>query len=172
VSAAPDLIAPIEAWRVWFVDRSARLRSITFDVPWPVGEPLVATCLHRRRSWRPPWRVLPVDHEAPDEKCHCGIYGAADRERTRDYGSFALPRWAAARVLGRVQLWGAVLECEQGWRASYGYPARLYLPTLPRERHRHSYHMAPETIALGLADYGVPVEFGDNVPTDIPVPFV
>jgi hypothetical protein len=29
------------------------------------------------------------------------------------------------RVAGRVRLWGTVVECERGWRASHAYPSRL-----------------------------------------------
>ena len=34
----------------------------------------------------------------------------------------------APRVLGRVSLWGDVVECAWGWRASFAYPAQIYVP--------------------------------------------
>jgi hypothetical protein len=32
-----------------------------------------------------------------------------------------------ARAMGRVALWGDVVECERGWRASHAYPLDLYV---------------------------------------------
>jgi hypothetical protein len=63
-------------------------------------------------------------------------------------------------VIGRVSLWGRVVECERGWRAACAYPARLYLPL---GRHgRLSFLSGPaadaERLALALRIYGVPVE--------------
>jgi hypothetical protein len=54
-----------------------------------------------------------------------------------------------------VSLWGKVVRHEQGWRAARGYPARLWLPALEARGRRLS---ESEEIALGFADYGIPVE--------------
>jgi hypothetical protein len=52
-------------------------------------------------------------------------------------------------VIGTVSLWGDVLECERGWRAALAYPSRLFVPLgFPGAAER----------AVGLEDYGVPVE--------------
>jgi hypothetical protein len=57
-------------------------------------------------------------------------------------------------VIGRVALWGSVVECAHGWRASLAYPAQLYVPLLPRGRHAaHA-----RQFALDLTEYGVPVD--------------
>ena len=32
------------------------------------------------------------------------------------------------RVLGRVSLWGKVVEYDHGWRAEFAYPAELFIP--------------------------------------------
>jgi hypothetical protein len=71
------------------------------------------------------------------------------------------------RVVGRVTLWGRVVEAEAGWRASYGYPYALYVPSGYRGRWRHAARSAlpAETVARGLRDYGVPVELV-NASTD------
>jgi hypothetical protein len=77
------------------------------------------------------------------------VYGAHDLEALRDHGLCVVP---SVLVVGEVDLWGRVLLEEDGWRAQYGYPARL--------------HLVPETVddparaaALteALAAYGVPV---------------
>jgi hypothetical protein len=158
----PDYVEPIEAWRVWLVDYEFRLRSVLFDAVWPPEEALVATCRHRRRSWRPPWREVKVEHGAPGDDCGCGIYGA-DREKvTQSYGRLALPSWAIARVVGRVALWGQVVECERGWRASHAYPSRLCAPVLVPFRRRRRGAETSGQIAHALGAYGVPVERADH----------
>jgi hypothetical protein len=37
-------------------------------------------------------------------------------------------------VIGRVSLWGLVVECERGWRAQLAYPERLFVGCGPRAR--------------------------------------
>lgn len=159
---APDYVEPIEAWRVWLVDGDFRLRSVMFDTVWSPQAPLVATCLHRRRSWRPPWREVPVEHEAPELGCRCGIYGGDSRLRTRSYERFRLPGWAIGRVVGRVVLWGTVVECEHGWRASRAYPRRLCVPDAGATGRRRGRGRAAEDLALALTAYGVAVELVDD----------
>jgi hypothetical protein len=57
-------------------------------------------------------------------------------------------------VIGTVSLWGDVVECERGWRAAFAYPSRLFVPL--------GFPGAAEQ-AVGLADYGVPVELVDTL---------
>jgi hypothetical protein len=152
---APDLIEPIQAWRTWLVHvergRPARLRSVVFDVEWPPHEAVVAECL-RPRS-RIARRLIGRHHEVPRSRCSCGVYGA-DAERALSYLSVAQPA-IPLRVVGVVSLWGCIVECRHGWRASHAYPAHLYVP-LPTGRC--SRRSRAEEIARGLGDYGVPVE--------------
>jgi hypothetical protein len=73
-------------------------------------------------------------------------------------------------VLGRVLLWGAVVECDHGWRAECAYPAALYLSAGgPDLTHRsrppegHDRRAALEEIARHLRSYSVPVHlFADD----------
>jgi hypothetical protein len=58
------------------------------------------------------------------------------------------------RAIGRVALWGAVVDGGLGWRASHAYPAHIYVPT-HRENGRE---IDARAIARGLANYGAPVE--------------
>jgi hypothetical protein len=51
-------------------------------------------------------------------------------------------------AIGRVLLWGSVVETDTGWRATRAYPQRFFIP---HERRR------AERIARRLAAYGVPV---------------
>jgi len=66
-----------------------------------------------------------------------------------------LGSWAICTVVGRVALWGRVIECQRGWRGTHAYPTHLYLvgPALDR-RHGPD----ARTLAGQLAVYGVPVD--------------
>jgi hypothetical protein len=68
-------------------------------------------------------------------------------------------RWPILhRVIGRVSLWGSVVECEGGWRASHAYPERLWVPALHDE---HEIAGDARKIACELTAYGVPIELVD-----------
>jgi hypothetical protein len=147
VSIAPDYAEPLCAWRMWEVedvDAVPRLRSLYRVSFWPVGAPLEARCeAQRLRLSRRP------RHAAPTATCTCGIYGAPFQLlRRRLAVEPGLPP-GCLFVIGTVSLWGDVLECERGWRAALAYPRHLFVPLgLPGAADR----------AVGLADYGVPVE--------------
>jgi hypothetical protein len=147
VASAPDYAEPLCAWRLWEVedvDGAPRLRSLYRLSFWPVGAPFEARCeAQRLRLSRRP------RHAAPTTTCTCGIYGAPfeliRRKLAIDDG---LPP-GCLFVIGTVALWGDVLECERGWRAALAYPSRLFVPLgFPGAAER----------AVGLGDYGVPVE--------------
>jgi hypothetical protein len=155
--AAPDFIEPVVGWRAWLVSEvegRPLLDGVVFHCAWEPGRPLVAECLHFRPRLFRPWRVREPDHGAPGLDCRCGIYAAADAGEAIRYARAGwLPdpvrRPALHRVIGRVSLWGRVVECEHGWRASHAYPERLLVPA----------RAAPgERVAEALEVYGVPVE--------------
>lgn len=147
VSLAPDYAEPLCAWRLWEVEDvngAARLRSLYRISYWPVRAPFEARCeAQRLRLSRRP------RHAAPSETCSCGIYGAPfELIRKKLAIDDGLPP-GGLFVLGTVSLWGDVLECERGWRAAFAYPRQLFVPLrFPGAADR----------AVGLGDYGVPVE--------------
>ena len=153
-AVAPDLPAAVEVWRAWQVVRrngTYLLSSVLNPIVWPRHEPLVAECLHPRPSARRFWRRS-EQHDAPELRCMCGIYGAGlDR-----LGSYLVPAPFApvtSRVLGRVSLWGTVIECEYGYRASRAYPLSIYVPV---DAVRDEDQL--EVLVRALREYGVPVE--------------
>lgn len=155
MSAAPDYVEPFEAWRVWRVvrvDGAYRLGSIVQHTLWPTDEALRAEC-QRLRLFRRRRR----EHEAPCVSCECGIY-AAGLEQLHLYVAEGL-RGPLSRVVGRVALWGTVVECERGFRASDAYPRHLYVP----EDAGVAWQTSWQDVALGLCAYGVSVE-----PLDVP----
>lgn len=149
--AAPDYVEALDAWRLWEVEKvgaEPRLRSLYRICFWPVGAPLEARCeAHRFRLRRR------ASHSAPAATCSCGIYGAPfeliRKKLAIDHG---LPP-GCLFVIGTVSLWGDVVECERGWRAAFAYPGRLFVP--------RGFPGAAEQ-AVGLGDYGVPVELVDT----------
>jgi hypothetical protein len=153
VNGAPDFVEPFEAWRVWKVvrhDGEYSLGSVVQRTLWPAGEALAAECLGRRRLF--PWPRAKCGHDAPEARCECGIYAAA-LERIAQYVAEA-PCRGVARVLGRVALWGTVIECERGFRASHAYPTRIYVPADAGDPWRIGW----QEVALGLCRYRVPIE--------------
>jgi hypothetical protein len=171
LEAAPDVAGALVGWRVWRVGKVAgrwRLLSLHYRDLWPVAAPFAATCHFRDRIYRPPHEVSHETHRVPVRSCSCGVYAARDVGLTSRYviGEDARQhalgmRWHGLRrdaylprVVGRVRLWGHVVEATDGFRSSYAYPAELYLPT----RAPDGYELSLDELALDLTDYGTRVE--------------
>jgi hypothetical protein len=126
-------LEPLLAWRFWRIRRLETLGS---------QRPLRLAAAGRRgipKFWEPRRENRAVcsnpsaSHEAPWPTCRCGIYGFRDRE----IAERALYRFSRGKLadwaLGRVSLWGAVVEHEHGWRAQYAYPYELIVYTRDAE---------------------------------------
>jgi hypothetical protein len=155
VSAAPDYCEPTEGWRVWLVveDRGAlRLASVLYPTIWTPREEAVARCELSSGT--------AVPHLAPSGECTCGLYAAASLTAAIAYfdGCGQKSYRPVYRVIGRVSLWGRVIEGDRGWRASHAYPSRLYVPAHPLGGESS---ISGEDVGFALADYGVPVELVD-----------
>jgi len=159
--AAPDYPAPILGWRGWFVVEAGgalRLCSIVYHTLWPPRQELVASCRSGEHRLKP---ELPAGHSAPEADCRCGIYACESAAAATPFlnGSRTPARQTLGFVLGRVSLWGKVVECQRGWRGERAYPASIYVPRLSAEgRLLLARSPGPETVALALRSYGVPVE--------------
>ena len=155
MSSAPDYCEPILGWRAWHVVErhgDVYLVSLFHRVRWPWLEPLVGSC----HTWCPPWRRKRSRHPSPDVDCQCGIY-AASLETASTYvtprsGRTQWPITTEWPVIGEVALWGRVVECTAGWRASSAYPTRLYVAVTRGRRVR-----CASRVAGHLERYGVPV---------------
>ncbi len=123
MTVAPDLVEPFRAWRVWRV-RDGRLRSAFSPyAEWEPGRPLRAVC-------NPAQAGLDDEHTAPDECCSCGVWGLKRRDPHRgvalyEFGLNPNLLVIGRHIVGRVALWGNVVEYEHGWRAEYAYPLAL-----------------------------------------------
>jgi hypothetical protein len=153
MNEAPDYAAPLQAWRVWKLVRREgeyMLGSVVQRTLWPPGAALTADCLRGRHLF--PRLRRRRAHAAPESDCECGIYAAA-LDRVGQYLVEA-PCRGVSRVLGQVALWGTVIECERGFRASHAYPSRMYIPFDAGNPWRVDW----EEVALGLWRYRVPIE--------------
>ncbi len=158
--AAGYLIA-WRAWTVWEHAGALSLRSFAFTLDpantWPARQPYVARCRFRR------------PHVAPVRSCSCGIYGYArlssllgdqhclphrlmgDTPTSTASGlDFRGHRYRGV-VVGRVALWGHVIEHEGGYRAQYAYPQLVYATCLSGEQR------AALASAYGIEVYHVPL---------------
>ena len=150
----PDYLETVAAWRVWLVveDRGAlRLASVLYPTLW---KPLLAMTARCDRAVDAP------AHLPPHDRCSCGLYASATLDGAVSYFDGCGPNSIRAvyRVVGRVSLWGRVIEGDRGWRSSHAYPARIYVP----EGCIGGYgSLVADEIAFALADYGVPIEIVD-----------
>jgi hypothetical protein len=163
---APDLAAPIEAWRTWLVVQTPaglRLASVMYATAWQPLREMAAACRPHVTGWPGLVDTGRHDHESPAEHCRCGIYGATDLSEAVRYletvGPVGDP--VAWSVIGRVALWGTVIEAAAGYRAAFAYPASIYVPARRLIRRRSgrepSRHLTPGEVAGALTAYGVAV---------------
>ena len=112
----PDRVEVITAWRAWCVDydqeEGYRLEALGRDAIWEPRKIFRAVCDEDE------------EHPAPCADCQCGIWAFKELD-----GLVAAigNKYGAVRVLGNVQLWGRVIETENGYRAQYAYPSELWL---------------------------------------------
>ena len=146
--SSSDSVEPVVGWKVWSVEHdgaNTRLRSALYGDVWLPGHAAEARCP----------RPLRTTHAAPFRTCECGIHAAKELGAWSHYLAVGDGR----RVFGRVALWGSLIEGEHGWRGEFAYPLALYVPArVPNAA----------AVALGLTNYGVPVELMTvEVPTQL-----
>lgn len=120
---APDMIGSVEGWRAWNVDReppafgtTPRLESATYSYWWTPRVKARAECP------KSPTHV-------PGEQCTCGFYAAKTLEHLREMGYHAYDEESKrVCVVGRLAMWGKVIEGTQGWRSEFAYPHTIYVP--------------------------------------------
>jgi hypothetical protein len=61
-------------------------------------------------------------------------------------------------VIGRVALWGDVVEGPAGWRASHAYPTELFVPSAAAGRSGLRHRAYVDEIIQALEAYEVPVD--------------
>ena len=129
----PDHIATLTAYRAWRVlgDMLSPLGGTVS--PWEKKKAVGATCLRA------------ASHKAPVRDCECGYWSF----KSMDLLQKALPQYAnSVAVVGSVEIWGRVIECENGFRSEFAYPKELWL-------------VKPDLEFLSW-EYGVPVRMIDK----------
>jgi hypothetical protein len=117
----PDYISPLVAYRVWQWDNTG-LKSLCGE-PWHPAQPLAARCrVYSAGTIVGRAEAVHDAHDAPQANCTCGVYASKSLEHLRTTG------YARYGIHGEVNLWGTVVEHEQGWRAQLAYPRNLFLP--------------------------------------------
>lgn len=126
----------IRGWRAWHVvhdDRGVRLVSLWLNADWPARRRIESAC--DRHGPHPP-----LDHA-------CGIHAFKATEDALGYVGERVPfvgfpfvrsvENRACLAVGRVSLWGRVVEHADGWRGQFAYPYDIFLvggsPQLARE---------------------------------------
>lgn len=133
-----EALQPAVGWKVWRVE-SGLLVSVLYGDPWPVDEPIHATCVRH-------------DHEAPVRACECGIHAGRELSAWGHYLSVG----SESRVFGRVLLWGSTVEGKLGWRAACARPVEIFVPSAVSEP------------VEGLEAYGVPVHVLQPIEAAVP----
>lgn len=107
---SPDYIGTLTAWRGWSVNDGI-LTALGTDYDWAPKRAARAKCEHH-------------SHPAPQMQCSCGFWSFKTLdllvEALRNYTSDTL-------VVGTVEIWGRVVECQNGFRSEFAYPKELWL---------------------------------------------
>lgn len=133
----PDYVEVITAWRAWDVkiaNGKPHLVALGKSHVWEPKKIMQAECAASSVWWQQMVAPQifaqkqstpePVKHTAPQMDCTCGIWAFKDLDKLvgvvgSDYDQ--------VRVLGKVSLWGTVVETENGYRAEKAYPSELWL---------------------------------------------
>jgi hypothetical protein len=121
---------PIVGWRQWNFMHPHFLANLGNDTIYVPREKIEAHCEQYSTIGT---SVLPKDHseqQAPHLTCTCGIYAYKEKPRLlREIrNKMTIPAiYSGLRlVYGEINLWGKVIEHEDGYRAQFGYPKRLW----------------------------------------------
>jgi len=115
---------PIVGWRQWNFMYPHFLANLGNDTIYVPREKIEARCEQYSTSGT---LVLRKDHseqQAPHLTCMCGIY--AYKEKPRLLHEIKNSCSGLRLVYGEINLWGKVIEHEDGYRAQFGYPKRLW----------------------------------------------
>jgi len=105
---------PIVGWRQWNFMYPHFLANLGNDTIYVPREKIEARCEQEDHS----------EQQAPHLTCMCGIYAYKEKPRLLREIRNIYP--GLRLVYGEINLWGKVIEHEDGYRAQFGYPKRLW----------------------------------------------
>jgi hypothetical protein len=112
---SPDYTHTITAWRGWEFD-GGMLEALGSSSRWEPKVAARATCVIGGG--------VKDAHAAPHFSCRCGYWSFKTRELLEE----SLERYAnSVDVIGQVEIWGRVIECDNGYRSEFAYPKELWL---------------------------------------------
>ena len=104
-----EALEGFRAWRVFMGVAPLRLHSYYFsDVIWEPRKKMVASCASNKAC-------------SHNGVCDGGIYALKNYDLSPYFTTDC-----EYTALGKVYLWGRVLECENGYRAEFAYPSGFY----------------------------------------------
>lgn len=108
---SPDFCQTITAWRGWGI-KNEKLQALGQEAAWKPKEAKPAKCTQSK------------SHRAPSRECNCGYWSF----KSLDLLTEALKGYTTSvAVLGQVEIWGRVIDCENGFRSEFAYPKELWL---------------------------------------------
>jgi hypothetical protein len=115
---------PIVGWRQWKFMYPHFLANLGNDTIYMPREKIEALCEQYSTVGTLVLRKHHSEQTAPHLTCTCGIY--AYKEKTRLLREIRTIYSGLRLVYGEINLWGKVIEHEDGYRAQFGYPRRLW----------------------------------------------
>ena len=115
------ILHEVEAWRAWKIDEGNGpvLHSLVRDWQWPARQKVHAVCHREEMGWGSSHRGEGI----PDVNCSCGFW--ATKNRLSAQRPQVHSRYLKGIVVGKVALWGDIIEHEEGFRAQFAYPLSL-----------------------------------------------
>ncbi len=110
-------------WRVWMSQDVPSLYSVSSPEAWTPCEAMQARCGYLEMN--PP--ACACD-SCPGDDTHCGIHAYNQQGFRSNLVGGTRPRLVQQHltdIIGRVALWGTVIEHEEGFRGQYAYPLSL-----------------------------------------------
>ena len=115
---------PIVGWRQWNFMYPHFLANLGNDTIYVPREKIEAHCEQYSTIGALVRRKDHSEQQSPHLTCTCGIY--AYKEKPRLLGEIRNIYSGPRLVYGEINLWGKVIEHEDGYRAQFGYPKRLW----------------------------------------------
>lgn len=114
----PDYIETLTGWRVWHVSHG-KLESLGVNEWWTPRHAVPARCNRSSSLFNHPHGGEP----SPHNECTCGYWSFKSKDALMDVAG----DYDGIAVIGTVEIWGKVIECENGYRSEFAYPKELWL---------------------------------------------
>lgn len=107
----PDYTHTLTGWRGWIVQNGV-LKALGMSGVWTPKKITAAECLNK------------ANHACPSSACSCGYWSFKTLENLTEVLSGYTN---SVQVIGSVEVWGKVIDCEKGFRSEFAYPKELWL---------------------------------------------